>query len=296
MTSSYNYNPTLFQDMVLILKNFWAQQGCAIIEGYDQNVGAGTLAPYTALKMTTNDPWKICQVQYCRRPTDGRFGNNPNRASAYYQMQVILKPAPKNIQELCIKSLESINISRENHDIKFMEDDWANPSIGASGLGYELWCDGMEITQFTYMQKIGGIDIEPNFIPGEITYGLERLAMYIQDKDNYLDLDYCKTKDINGNEVIIKYGDINTQQLEKEECEYYQNYQNDTDFLKTLFKHSLDNAKNLITNNLKQIAYEQCLLASHTLNILDARHELSQTERKNWLLEIREVITQILSK
>ena len=282
---NFSYNALYFQDMVAILKGFWAEQGCSIIEGYDQNVGAGTLAPYTALRIKDNKPWKICQVQYCRRPTDGRFGSNPNRASAYYQMQIILKPVPDNIQELCLKRLETIGISREQHDIKFMEDDWSNPSIGASGLGYELWCDGMEITQFTYMQKIGGIDIDPQFVAGEITYGLERLAMYIQNKDNYLDLDYSKT---------VKYGDINTQLAEKEQCEYYQNYNNDTEFLKKLFTHSLENAKMLIEKNLKSIAYEQCLIASHTLNILDARHELSQTERKNWILEIREIVAQVI--
>ena len=285
MEQHFNYNPLYFQDMVAILKGFWAKEGCAIIESYDQNVGAGTLAPYTALRILDDKLWKICQVQYCRRPTDGRFGSNPNRASAYYQMQVILKPAPENIQELCIKSLEQIGISRKDHDLKFMEDDWANPSIGASGLGYELWCDGMEITQFTYMQKIGGVDIEPRMVAGEITYGLERLAMYIQNKDNYLDLDYCKG---------VKYGDVNTQAVEKEECEYYQNYQDDTEFLKKLFTHSLKKKKNLVSKGMKQIAYEQCLIASHTLNILDARHELSQTERKNWILEIREVVNAVV--
>ena len=285
MERHFNYNPLYFQDMVAILKGFWAKEGCAIIESYDQNVGAGTLAPYTALRILDDKLWKICQVQYCRRPTDGRFGSNPNRASAYYQMQVILKPAPENIQELCIKSLEQIGISRKDHDLKFMEDDWANPSIGASGLGYELWCDGMEITQFTYMQKIGGVDIEPRMVAGEITYGLERLAMYIQNKDNYLDLDYCKG---------VKYGDVNTQAVEKEECQYYQNYQDDTEFLKKLFTHSLENAKNLVLKGMKQIAYEQCLIASHTLNVLDARHELSQAERKNWILEIREVVNAVV--
>ena len=271
--------------MISILKGFWKEQGCSIIESYDQNVGAGTLAPYTALQITKNKPWKLCQVQYCRRPTDGRFGSNPNRASAYYQMQIILQPAPENIQELCLKSLEQIGISRKEHDLKFMEDDWSNPSIGASGLGYELWCDGMEITQFTYMQKIGGIDIDPKMIAGEITYGLERLAMYIQNKNNYLDLDWT-------NEV--KYGDINAQEVEKEECEYYQNYHEDTEFLKQLFTHSLQNAKQLAEKQMKRIAYEQCLIASHTLNILDARHELSQTERKNWILEIREIVSKCL--
>ena len=285
MEQHFNYNPLYFQDMVAILKGFWAKEGCAIIESYDQNVGAGTLAPYTALRILDDKPWNICQVQYCRRPTDGRFGSNPNRASAYYQMQVILKPAPDNIQELCIKSLEQIGISRKDHDLKFMEDDWSNPSIGASGLGYELWCDGMEITQFTYMQKIGGVDIDAKMVPGEITYGLERLAMYIQNKDNYLDLDYCKG---------VKYGDVNTQAVEKEECEYYQNYQDDTEFLKKLFTHSLENAKNLVSKGMKQIAYEQCLIASHTLNVLDARHELSQAERKNWILEIRDVVNAVV--
>ena len=278
-------NPKYFQDMVSMLKSFWAQQGCSIIEGYDQKVGAGTLAPYTALKVLEKQPWRICQVQYCRRPTDGRFGENPNRASAYYQMQVILKPAPTNIQELCIQSLEQIGISRKEHDLQFMEDDWSNPSIGASGLGYELWCDGMEITQFTYMQKIGGIDIDPKMIAGEITYGLERLAMYIQNKNNYLDLDWTSG---------VKYGDINTQDVEKEECKYYQNYHEDTEFLKQLFIHSLQNAKQLAEKQMKRIAYEQCLIASHTLNVLDARHELSQTERKNWILEIREIVSKCL--
>ena len=282
---SFTYNPLYFQDMVAILKGFWKEQGCSIVESYDQNVGAGTLAPYTALQITKNKPWKLCQVQYCRRPTDGRFGSNPNRASAYYQMQIILQPAPENIQELCLKSLEQIGISRKEHDLKFMEDDWSNPSIGASGLGYELWCDGMEITQFTYMQKIGGIDIEPKMIAGEITYGLERLAMYIQNKNNYLDLDWT-----NG----VKYGDVNTQDVEREECEYYQNYHEDTEFLKQLFIHSLENAKQLTEKQMKRVAYEQCLIASHTLNILDARHELSQTERKNWILEIREIVSKCL--
>ena len=296
LEQSTNYNPKFFQEMIMILKNFWMKQGCAIIEGYDYPVGAGTLAPYTALKMLDSKPWNICQVQYCRRPTDGRFGNNPNRASAYYQMQVILKPAPANIQKLCIDSLENIGISRKEHDIKFMEDDWSNPSIGASGLGYELWCDGMEITQFTYMQKIGGIDIDARFVPSEITYGLERLAMYIQDKDNYLELDYCKTADEHGHEHIIKYKDINARAIEAEECHYYQNYQEDTKFLKTLFLHSIDNAKELITKNMKNIAYEQCLIASHTLNILDARHELSQNERTNWILAIREIVSQIIQQ
>lgn len=281
----FTYNPLFFQDMISILKNFWAKNGCSIIESYDQNVGAGTLAPYTALKITEPKPWNICQVQYCRRPTDGRFGENPNRSSAYYQMQVILKPAPEDIQKLCIDSLESVGILRKEHDIKFMEDDWSNPSIGASGLGYEVWCDGMEITQFTYMQKIGGIDIEPEQIPGEITYGLERLAMYIQNKDNYLDLDWSKG---------VKYNDINSRNIEKQECEYYQNFNKDTEFLKQHFRHLLNNALLLVERGLTQIAYEQCLTASHTLNILDARHELSQTERKNWILEIREVVMKVL--
>lgn len=279
------YNPKYFQDMVLILKSFWLKQGCAIIESYDHQVGAGTLAPYTALKISKKEPWRICQVQYCRRPTDGRFGENPNRASAYYQMQIILKPSPDDIQKLCLDSLETIGINRNEHDIKFMEDDWSNPSIGAEGLGYELWCDGMEITQFTYMQKIGGLDIPREFIAGEITYGLERLAMYIQNKSNYLELDWNEN---------TKYGDIHQKNTEREECEYYQNYKEDTDYLKKHFKHSLENAKKLRDNNMLQVAYEQCLNASHTLNILDARHELSQAERKNWILEIREVVADIV--
>ena len=287
-------NPKYFQDMVAMLKAFWAQHGCSIIEGYDQHVGAGTLAPYTALKVLEKQPWRICQVQYCRRPTDGRFGENPNRASAYYQMQVILKPAPTNIQELCIQSLEQIGISRKEHDLQFMEDDWSNPSIGAEGLGYEMWCDGMEIVQFTYMQKIGGVNADREYIAGEITYGLERLAMYIQGKDNYLNLDWNETIDEKGNKKIVKYGDINTKNKEREECEYYQNYNDDTELLKTLFHHSLENAKRLVEKDMKQIAYEQCLIASHTLNVLDARHELSQAERKNWILEIREVVAKVV--
>jgi len=286
MDSDISYNPLYFQDMVLILKNFWSKHDCSIIESYDQSVGAGTLAPYTALNILNDKPWNICQVQYCRRPTDGRFGCNPNRASAYYQMQVILKPAPDNMQQLCLKSLEQVGIFRHEHDLKFMEDDWSNPSIGASGLGYELWCDGMEIAQFTYMQKIGGVDIDQKNVVGEITYGLERLAMYIQNKDNYLDLEWSSK---------AKYGEIHSQIVEKEECEYYQNYNEDTTFLKDFFKHSLENAKNLILKNMKNIAYEQCLTASHVLNILDTRHELSQTERKNWILEIREMVKLIVS-
>ena len=280
-----NLNPLLFQDMILILKDYWANNGCAIIESYDQNVGAGTLAPYTALRIVDDKKLRICQVQYCRRPTDGRFGDNPNRASAYYQMQVILKPAPENIQKMCLDSLEQIGICQKEHDIKFMEDDWSNPSIGASGLGYEIWCDGMEIAQFTYMQKIGGLNIDRKNVAGEITYGLERLAMYVQNKNNYLELDWAKD---------IKYKDIHPQDTEKNECIYYKNYHKDTEFLKKLFDFSLENAKMLIEDGIKCVAYEQCLIASHTLNILDARNELSQTLRKEWILKIREVVKLII--
>ena len=279
-------NQLFFQDMISILKNYWSNNGCAIIESYDQHVGAGTLAPYTALRVIDDKKIRFCQVQYCRRPTDGRFGDNPNRASAYYQMQVILKPAPKEIQNLCLESLECIGISKKEHDIKFMEDDWSNPSIGASGLGYELWCDGMEIAQFTYMQKIGGVNIDRKNVAGEITYGLERLAMYVQNKDNYLELDWA-----NG----VKYKDIHSHDVEKKECEYYKNYTHDTEFLKKLFEHSLKNAEKLIEQNMKCVAYEQCLIASHTLNVLDSRNELSQTLRKEWILKIREIVKLIVS-
>lgn len=271
-----------FENIIKNLKDFWQKNGCLLLEGYDQNVGAGTLAPYTAFHVLGKQEWNICQVQYCRRPTDGRFAQNPNRLGGYFQMQIILKPAPDDIQQLCIDSLESIGIKTKEHDIRFVEDDWQNPSIGASGLGYEVWCDGMEVTQFTYMQKIGGIECD--IIAGEITYGLERLAMYVQNKDSIFDIVWS---DYNGK--ITKYSDVLSQKGEHDICAYYQLHNSDTEYLRNAFNHCEKQSLELIAQNLVIPAYEFCLQASHTLNILDARRELSQNERKEMIFRVREL-------
>jgi glycyl-tRNA synthetase alpha chain len=281
-------NVISFENIILSLKSFWQQNNCTLIEGFDLEVGAGTLAPITATRILGKKQHNICQVQCCRRPTDGRFAQNPNRLGSYYQMQVILKPAPDNIQQICIESLNKIGLQTEKHDIRFIEDDWQNPSIGASGLGYELWCDGMEVLQFTYMQKIGGVEVD--IVAGEITYGLERIAMYVQNVNNIFDIIWSNSNPEN----IVKYGDIHTKDAEIDNCTYYRTYTEDTEFLYQSFLQHLKNAKTLHSNGNFHASYEQCLKASHSLNILDARGYLSQNKRMEMIMQIREMVKNAL--
>jgi glycyl-tRNA synthetase alpha chain len=270
-----------FQDIILELKKFWSQKsGCTILHSYDEQVGAGTLSPFTTLGLLKNDTWNVCYEQYSRRPTDGRFGENPNRLSSYYQFQVIVKPYPQNITDLYIESLEHIGIKTKENDIRFVKDDWQNPSIGATGLGWEVWLNGMEITQFTYMKQVCGITLQT--IPAEITYGLERLAMYIQNVDNVFDVQFSNDK---------KYGDI-FKTLDVEYSYFYQVYANVENIFR-YFNESEAEAKNLVEKKCYIPAYEQCLKASNYLNILDARGALSQNDRMSYILRVRNIVKQV---
>lgn len=264
-----------FQDLILKLQNFWIEQGCILLQPYDIEVGAGTSHPATMLRCLDKRDWNVVYVQPCRRPTDGRYAQNPNRMQHYYQMQVLLKPAPNNIQELCIQSFESLGLSSKVHDFRFVEDDWENPSIGASGLGWEVWCDGMEVLQFTYMQKMGGIELL--VIPSELTYGLERLAMYLQGVDNVWDLKW--------NDRGVKYKDVFARS-EVEFCKYNFEYANVEDLLKRFDLFATECAE-LTQAGLAYPAMDQCLKASHTFNLLEARGVISVTERADYIGRIR---------
>ena len=268
-----------FEEIIAKLSNFWMQNDCVILQSYDTEVGAGTLSPHTALRVLDNKPWNACYVQYSRRPSDARYGENPNRLGGYYQMQVILKPAPENVQDLCLQSLKQIGIDSKDHDIRFVEDDWENPSIGASGLGFEIWCDGMEVVQFTYMQRMGGMECE--VVAAEITFGLERIAMYCQEVDNIFDITWHKN---------IKYSDVHFKEYENEQSKYYLDYHEDDIDVKNAFERAKIEANRLVDHNLILPAYEFCLKASHNLNILDARGLLSHSERTNSILMIRELV------
>ncbi len=268
-----------FEEIIAKLSNFWMQNDCVILQSYDTEVGAGTLSPHTALRVLDNKPWNACYVQYSRRPSDARYGENPNRLGGYYQMQVILKPAPENVQDLCLQSLKQIGIDSRDHDIRFVEDDWENPSIGASGLGFEIWCDGMEVVQFTYMQRMGGMECE--VVAAEITFGLERIAMYCQEVDNIFDITWHKN---------VKYSDVHFKEYENEQSKYYLDYHEDDIDVKNAFERAKIEANRLVDNNLILPAYEFCLKASHNLNILDARGLLSHSERTNSILMIRELV------
>lgn len=275
--------PFYFADIMQTLENFWSEEGgCTLLQGVDIEVGAGTLAPYTAFECVTRKEWNVCYAQYSRRPTDGRFGENPNRLSGYYQFQVILKPFPENVRELYLKSLALFGITTNTHDIRFVEDDWENPSIGASGLGFEVWINGMECTQWTYMQQIGGISFST--IPCEITYGIERIAMYIQNKKSIFDIEW--------NAYGVKYGDI-FKQREIEFSHYYKNFAN-IDNLKRNFEENEQTALFLCEKQLFYPAFEEALKASAALNILDARAALSQIERASYILRIRTIVKKIL--
>ena len=267
--------PSSFQDLILKLSAYWADHGCAILQPYDMSVGAGTFHPATTLRALGPEPWKAAYVQPSRRPTDGRYGENPNRLQHYYQYQVILKPNPEDILDLYFGSLGAIGIDVNTHDIRLVEDDWESPTLGAWGLGWEVWCDGMEVTQFTYFQQVGGYDCTP--VSGEITYGLERLAMYVQGVDNVYDLDF--------NGQGVSYGDVFLQ-AEREFSAY--NFEHaDTD---ALFRHFADaetECQALAGKGLALPAYDQCIKASHTFNLLDARGVISVTERAAYIGRVR---------
>ena len=279
-----------FQDLILNLHQYWAAHGCVILQPYDMEVGAGTFHPATALRSVGPKPWAAAYVQPSRRPKDGRYGENPNRLQHYYQYQVIIKPSPPNLQELYLGSLAAIGIDPKMHDVRFVEDDWESPSLGAWGLGWEVWCDGMEVSQFTYFQQVGGLDCFP--VSGELTYGLERLAMYVQGVDNVYDLNF------NGLEgkKKISYGDVFLQ-AEQEYSRYNFEYANTT----ILHQHFIDaeqECRALLEIGLKDEkhelalpAYDQCLKASHMFNLLDARGVISVTERQAYILRVRDLAT-----
>lgn len=269
-----------FQDIILKLQNYWANQGCAILQPYDMEVGAGTSHTATFLRSLGPEPWKATYVQPSRRPKDGRYGKNPNRLQHYYQLQVVLKPSPLDILELYLGSLKALGFNLEENDIRFVEDDWENPTLGAWGLGWEVWLNGMEITQFTYFQQVGGIDCKP--ITGEITYGLERLAMYIQGVDNVYDLTWTDS---------LKYGDVYLQN-EIEQSAY--NFEHsDAEFLFQAFTAHEKEANYLMTECLALPAYEQVLKAAHSFNLLDARGSISITERAEYIGRIRNLARNV---
>ena len=266
-----------FQDTILNLQKFWSRHGCIILQPYDIEVGAETFHPATTLRSLGPKSWKAAYVQPSRRPTDGRYGDNPNRLQHYYQFQVIIKPSPKNIKQLYLKSLAAIGIDVKNHDIRFIEDDWESPTLGAAGLGWEVWCDGMEITQFTYFQQMTGIECKP--VPVEITYGLERLCMFVQGKNNVFDLDW--------NNDGVKYKDVFFQS-EKEFSAYNFEFA-DTDTLQKSFENTEKECKSLLEKKLSMPAYDQCLKASHIFNLLDARGVVGVAERTGYITRIREL-------
>jgi len=263
-----------FQDLILSLQNYWAEQGCIIQQPYDIEKGAGTFNPATFLRALGPEPWNVAYVEPSRRPTDGRYGENPNRLQHYYQFQVILKPSPQNIQDLYLDSLKSFGIDPNAHDIRFVEDDWESPTLGAWGLGWEVWLDGMEITQFTYFQQCGGIDLKP--ISGEITYGCERIAMYLQGVDNVYDLEW-----VNG----IKYGDVHHQT--EVEFSHYNFEEADTKMLFQLFEMYEKECLRLAAKDLVFPAYDFVLKGSHAFNLLDARSAISVTERASYIGRVR---------
>jgi glycyl-tRNA synthetase alpha chain len=263
-----------FQELILALQNYWANQGCIIQQPYDMEKGAGTFHPATFLRSLGPEPWNVAYVEPSRRPTDGRYGENPNRLQHYYQFQVILKPSPMEIQELYLDSLRSFGIDPLQHDIRFVEDDWESPTLGAWGLGWEVWLDGMEITQFTYFQQVGGIDLKP--ISGELTYGIERIAMYIQGVDNVYDLDWGGG---------LKYGDVHHQT--EVEFSHYNFEFADTDMLFKLFDMYEKESLRLAEKQLVFPAYDFVLESSHAFNLLDARGAISVTERAHYIGRVR---------
>ncbi|MBI1398766.1 glycine--tRNA ligase subunit alpha [Hyphomonas sp.] len=273
--------PKSFQDLILTLQAYWAAQGCAILQPYDMEVGAGTLHPATVLRALGPKAWRAAYVQPSRRPKDGRYGENPNRLGHYYQYQVILKPNPPNLQDLYLGSLRAIGIDETVHDIRFVEDDWENPTVGAWGLGWEVWCDGMEVSQYTYFQQVGGLDVAP--VSGELTYGLERLAMYVFGVDNVYDLPFNAPDSA----VPLTYGDVF---LENERQQSAFNFEHsDVEMLKRWFAdcESQSNALRAVGKPLP--AYDYALKASHTFNLIDARGAISPTERQAYIARVRDL-------
>ena len=273
-----NGAPQTFQGLILALQEFWSSQGCVIVQPLDLEVGAGTFHPATFLRSIGPEPWNAAFVQPCRRPTDGRYGENPNRLQHYYQYQVILKPSPKNIQELYLKSLSCLGINPLEHDVRFVEDNWESPTLGAWGLGWEIWLNGMEVTQFTYFQQVGGLECRS--ITGELTYGLERIAMYLQGVDSIFDLVWTE-----GPQGVVTYRDV-FHQNEVEQSAY--NFEHaDIDYLFEHFNHCEAQSQKLVEKGLSLPAYEMVLKASHAFNLLDARHAISVTERQRFILRVR---------
>ena len=274
MLGNGNSQPMYLQEIIFALERFWADQGCIIEQPYDIEVGAGTFHPATFFRVLGPEPWQVAYVQPSRRPTDGRYGQNPNRLQHYYQYQVILKPSPLEVQELYLKSLEKLGISLKNHDIRFVEDDWESPTLGAWGLGWEVWLDGMEITQFTYFQQVGGFDLSP--ISAEITYGLERIAMYLQEIDNLFEVSWAPG---------ITYGDLHFQE-EVEGSKYNFELAN-VKMLLQLFQFFEKESENLLEAGLVLPGYEYCLKCSHIFNLLDARGAISVAERTQYIARVR---------
>ncbi len=272
-----------FQELIFTLQDYWAKQGCIIASPYDVEQGAGTMHPFTFLKVLGKEPWRVAYVQPCRRPADGRYGENPNRLQHYFQFQVILKPSPENSQELYLGSLEALGFNLKEHDVRFVEDDWESPTLGAWGLGWEVWLDGMEITQFTYFQQAGGITLDP--VSVEITYGLERIAMYIQGVDSVYDIEWTKG---------VKYGDL------YKENEYQWSVYNfekaDTEMLFNLFNMFEKESERLIKEDLVLPAYDYCLKCSHVFNLLDARGAISVAERASFIGRVRRLAANCAKK
>jgi len=277
-----------FQGLILALQTFWSEQGCVILQPYDMEMGAGTFHPATTLRALGPRPWKAAYVQPSRRPKDGRYGENPNRLQHYYQFQAILKPSPADIQALYLQSLAKIGIDQKTHDIRFVEDDWESPTLGASGLGWECWCDGMEVSQFTYFQQVAGFECAP--VSGEITYGLERLAMYVQGVENVFDLNF------NGRDGAekVSYGDVFLQA--EQEYSRYNFEAADTEMLFRHFKDAEEECKRILAigdkdrrHEMALPAYDQCIKASHVFNLLDARGVISVTERQSYIARVREL-------
>ena len=266
---------TSFQELIFTLQRFWAERGCVIVQPYDTEMGAATFHPATLLRALGPEPWRAAFVQPCRRPTDGRYGENPNRLQHYYQFQVVLKPSPDDIQDQYLASLAALGIDSAIHDIRFVEDDWESPTLGAWGLGWEVWCDGMEVTQFTYFQQVGGIDCAP--VSGEITYGLERLAMFVQERDNVFELVW--------NSTGVTYGDVFLRS--EQEFSAYNFEHANVEVLRDQFREAEDECGSLLGNGLVLPAYDQCMKASHLFNLLDARGVISATERAATIGRVR---------
>ena len=281
MVSKIKKKTLSFQDTIFNLQKYWSKKGCVILQPYDLEVGAGTFHPATTLRSLGPKPWKTAYVQPSRRPTDGRYGDNPNRLQHYYQFQVLIKPSPNEIKKMYLNSLSSIGINHEEHDVRFVEDDWESPTLGAAGLGWEVWCDGMEVTQFTYFQQMAGVECKP--VSVEITYGLERLCMFIQNKKSVFDLIW--------NDEGITYKDV-FHQSEKEFSAYNFEYAN-TDNLFKIFEMLEEETKLLVEKKISLPAYDQCLKCSHVFNILDARGVISVAQRSEYIARIRELTKSI---